>query len=181
MRLTPSPIRPILEGQRTSVSLCNLPAQYEPDARATRLCREKGNKQVGGIRNPRPFVEYHQIQVRDTRRPPDTNVASGFPGSVRSVTYQINQQLLQLVTICLNGNTQAIDNGDRNATFEGRHPSDQSIKLYGTQRGFRQFRKLCVRRHEPPQRLGARAYDRQSLTDIRENRVFALPVFRPLH
>lgn len=124
MRLTPSPIRPILESQRTPVSLCNLPAQYEPDARATRLCRKKGNKKVGGIRNPRSFVEYHQIQVRDTRRPLDTNVASGFAGRVRRVPYQVNQELFQLVTICLNGNTQAIDNGDWNAAFEGRHPSD---------------------------------------------------------
>src|SRR5713101_6641180 len=63
-RLASSRTAPILQCQRPSMRLGDLPAKRQADSRTSRFGGEERNKHVGRILNPRPIISNPDFQLR---------------------------------------------------------------------------------------------------------------------
>ena len=101
--------------------------------------------------------------------PAHLNAAAGFECRVRRIPNQVNQQLLQLVGVGRNHHLRTFRYVDLHTRLKFHRPADPFRDVYRQQLRLWQTRKLRVRGHEPPKRLGARTNDAQTLPQIIQN------------
>jgi hypothetical protein len=82
------------------VGFRDLPAQDETDSRTARLCREEWDEEVGRIRKAGAIVLNEDFQVCPGSLPADASASAGLERSVDGITYQVDEQLLELIAIC---------------------------------------------------------------------------------
>src|SRR3954468_16933235 len=150
----------ILQHQASAMCLCDLTAQDQPDPRPARLGGEKRNKQVPGVRETGPLVLDPQLHGRRVRPgqplPANRYTAAGFADSIDSVSDQIDEQLLELIPISLNGQARPCRNADVMRFFQSDDAIDESGDIEGNELWRRQFREAGIRAHEPAQGLRSR-------------------------
>ena len=107
------------------MSLGDLTAQHEPDAAAALLGGEERHEEVLGVGDPRAAVADHGLEARGIQLPGDRHFAIGLHGCFDGVLHQVDEQLLDLVTVGLD---RAFGTGldlDRAPGLEGDDTPDE--------------------------------------------------------
>src|SRR5690606_5851852 len=109
----PSRVVPVAQLNRSAVVLRNLPAQNQADSRPASLRSEEGDEQIRGGRKSGTLVQHLYDERVTIGEPAQLNSAFRFQGGVYRVANQVDQQLIELVAICANGNVFAFHEPDR--------------------------------------------------------------------
>ena len=112
----------IFERQRAAVPFGDLAAQHESDAGAPRLGSEERDEEIGGARKARAFVRDPDFEHGAIAPPSGLHAAVGGQRSVGGVAQQVDQHLLELIGIALNGEVRPRNDFHGNARFEARRP-----------------------------------------------------------
>src|SRR5256885_17178002 len=95
--------RAIAECEIAAMCRGDLTREREPDAGAARLGGIEWNEQVGRIREPGSLVTHPDNQLSVMLLPPDLNRAASFERRIDSVPHQVDQQLVELPSIGVDG------------------------------------------------------------------------------
>ena len=137
---------------------------------SARLGGEERHEQVVGVRQAGAFVVDRELERRRHRarhpRPADADAARRLGRRVDRVLEQVDQQLLDLVGVGLDGQVGPALDGDRAPLVEPRHPFDQRPDAHRPRARRRQARQLRVGGHEAAQRLGAGRDDAEAAPEI---------------
>src|ERR1035437_2331479 len=151
---------PILQGEGAGVAFGDLPTQHESDARSSRLGREERDEQIGRSGKARAVVGHPDLDHGAVAAPARPNRAVRGQRRVGRVPKEVDQRLLDLVRVALDGDGRARLHLDRNARFEAggaAHAFGDAQRLRT-----RQLRQARVRADETAEALRARRDDVQA-------------------
>src|ERR1019366_4009868 len=144
----------ILQGEGAGVAFGDLPTQYEADARCSRLGREERDEQIGRSGKARAVVGHPDLDHGAIAAP-------ARPNRVGRVAKEVDQRLLDLVRVALDGDGRARLHLNRDARFEAGRAA---YALGDAQRLWlrtRQLRQARIRTDETAEALRARRDDVQ--------------------
>ena len=156
----------VLQSERAAVRFGNLAAEDEANPGASGLGGEKRDKKIRGIRNAKAFIQNQEIQIGRIAGPFDVHAAVLLAGGIGGVANQIDEQLLELVAIHLDGDARPVREVHGDAALESGNAADELGKIHGRESRLREASQLRVGGHEAPQGFGPRANDAQSLADV---------------
>src|SRR5678815_3150610 len=134
----------VLDGQRAAMGFCDLAAEHQPDAGATRLRREERDEQVRDIGKPRAFILNEQVDVRRVLLPAYPHAAARFQRRIGGVSHQVDEKLLYLVPVGLDGHARAGGKLHTQTRLESRDPAQQDADVERLQLRLGQSRESCV-------------------------------------
>src|ERR1019366_7475644 len=152
---------PILQGEGAGVAFGDLPAQYEADARSSRLGREERDEKIGRSGKARAVVGHPDLDHGAIAAPARPNRAVRGQRRVGRVAKEVDQRLLDLVRVALDGDGRARLHLNRDARFEAGRAA---YALGDAQRLWlrtRQLRQARIRTDETAEALRARRDDVQ--------------------
>src|SRR5579883_637985 len=114
----------------------NLPAQHQADARTSALGGKERHKQVTGIRETRPFVAYRNLDRARRSIEAHEDAPGCFLRRIHGVAHQIDEHLLELIGIALNGQWRTFLEKHRQPRFQIAHPADEAIHLHWSELGW---------------------------------------------
>ena len=91
------------------MGLGDLTTQHQADAGAARLGGEEGHEEVLGIGQPGPFVADRDLECPVGPPPTHLDPAAGLERRLDAVLDQVDQQLLELVGVGLDGDLRTGD------------------------------------------------------------------------
>src|SRR5258706_3603438 len=127
-------ILPVCERQRAAMGFRDLATQDQTDSRASGLGGEKWHEQIRGVRESWAIVNDRKLNLRLLERPPNYDFPISFEHRLRSIADQIDQQLLQLVSVRLNCDRRAFNQPYRRARFDSPDALYQFAKFEWGQR-----------------------------------------------
>ena len=111
----------------------DLTAEGEADAGAIRLRREEGHEEVAALREAGPVILDPDFHEDRTARPTDADRAVGLAGRVDGVVHQVDEELIQLVTVRSDPGGRPGLNLDRQAGLEIHDACDPLAHVQGDQ------------------------------------------------
>ena len=154
--------------------LGDLAAQHEPDAGSAGFRREERDEQVGGVRQAGPVIfdpELQRVGRAAETGPSEADPAPGLAGRIHGVPHEVDEELLELVAIRVDGHGRPGLNRDPFVPFEADDPLDERRNVERRELRRRQAGEPRIGGHEPAQRLRACRDDGQAPERI------LLPVF----
>ena len=146
--------------------LGDLAAQDESDARSFRLrCKER-YEQVRRVGEAWSFVAYMHDKIALFTRPFDVNGTARLERRIGGIPHEIDEQLIELVSIGKDGDQRTLMQGDGQPSFEGSDARDPGVYLQWAQRRPRQARHTRVRSHEAAERLRSRSDDTKAAAQV---------------
>src|SRR6478672_9879768 len=109
--------------------LCNLPAKYQSDPRAAAFRGEERHEKIRRVRKARAFIAHNNHDCVRRAFVPDEHAASSFGRGIDGVADQVDESLLQLVRIALNGQLRSLFIEQMHALFEQNDTMKQRIYL----------------------------------------------------
>src|SRR6266700_5716915 len=132
-RLAALPVCAIFQGELTAMSLGDLPAEDQTNAGAARLGREEWHEKVGGVGKSKTFVNDPHVELRALPGPPNLNGAPGFESGIRGIANQVDQQLLQLVSVGGNDHVRTVHKANFYASLEFDGAANPLLDLHRQQ------------------------------------------------
>lgn len=113
------------------MSLGDLTAQNESDARTLRLCSKKRNEKVSGIRKALAFIFHPDFELIARSAPSYGHTARHRQGRICAIAYKIDEELIQLVPVRINYDFGAFREGHCYARFQSGNAPNPRAYIQG--------------------------------------------------
>src|SRR4051812_6307700 len=100
--------------------LSDLTREDEADTRSFRLRREERHEEVRALGQTRPFVFDDDLHSILADPPADPYIATGGERRIDRVAHDVDQQLIELISICANHRSRTLEHIDRESRLERR-------------------------------------------------------------
>jgi hypothetical protein len=158
------------------MSFGDLAAQHQAYSRPALLgCKER-YKQIRRVWQSRSFIFDPNVEVALVSRPANSDSAAGFERRIDRVVEQVDQELIQLISVGLNRYLRTRNQSNRKPRFETDCSSNPCADIDRLKLRLGKPRQTRIRAGETTQRFGAAGYYGQPAPHIFSKVIFVIPM-----